>query len=178
MKILNKKTDTLIKGAVNVARPSLFGNPFKIDKHGSRDQVIEQYRTYFKNRVKSDATFRDQLSQIMSAPALVCWCAPEACHAEVIRDYLMGLKAKAYISACPNGVEIGDCWGENKTSKGGFEILWSVKGVGHGVLTFYRSHNGQIMCDNELMGRPFIKKILARLVDETVMKEPHEKDKK
>ena len=91
MKILNRRTDEIPEGAVPVHRPSLLGNPFKLNKvhaPGDRKKVIAPSQVYFDNRVKSDRTFREQLAKIKDAPALVCWCAPEPCHAEVIREYL------------------------------------------------------------------------------------------
>jgi hypothetical protein len=175
VKILNKKTDTIIKGAVNVARPSLFGNPFKIGPHGSRGQVLVQYKTYFENRVKSDPTFREQLRKIMNATALVCYCAPLPCHADILKDYLMGLKAKAFMDSCPDSVSIGECWEENKNNGGGFTVQWSVAGVGFGSFTFCIKKD-KIVCDNETMGKPFIKKIFERLVDTAEMKDPHPED--
>lgn len=178
MKILNKKTDTLIKGAVAVYRPSLFGNPFKIGKHGPRDQVIAQFETYFENRVKADPMFKAELVKIMNATALVCYCAPLPCHADIIQKYLMNLKVKAFMDSCPAGVGIGRCWAANSANGGGFEITWSIPGVGFGSTTFVVKDGGKIVCDNEMMGRPFIKKILAKLVDGAEMKEPHPKDKK
>lgn len=93
MKILNKKTDKIPEGAVFVGRPSPFGNPFVIGRDGTREEVIRKYRAHFEDMLK-DAEFREKLKGIMDAPALVCFCAPLPCHAEVIREAVLGLKRR------------------------------------------------------------------------------------
>lgn len=71
-----------VEGAVYVGRPSLFGNPFRIGPDAARDVVIAKYRAWLMAqpvllaRVKSELRGKD----------LVCWCSPEACHADVLID--------------------------------------------------------------------------------------------
>jgi len=73
-------------GAVYVGRPSAYGNPFSIGKHGDRDAVIEKYIAWlhetpgFVERVRTELAGKD----------LICWCAPEACHGHILRDIAMG----------------------------------------------------------------------------------------
>ncbi|NIQ80601.1 MAG: DUF4326 domain-containing protein [Anaerolineae bacterium] len=92
VKVLNKKKDKIPKGAVYVGRPSIYGNPFPLRKGRSREEVIEKFRLYFEERAKSDLVFMAALKKIVDAPTLVCFCAPERCHAEVIRDHLLKLR--------------------------------------------------------------------------------------
>ena len=45
-RVLNRKLSGVPEGAVYVGRPSKWGNPFVIGKHGTRDQVVAKYRAY------------------------------------------------------------------------------------------------------------------------------------
>ncbi len=74
-----------------VARPSPLGNPFKIGIDGDRAQVIGKYRIWFKTALRDDERVRSVVEKITVEASrgditLLCHCAPEACHAEVIAD--------------------------------------------------------------------------------------------
>ena len=86
--VLNRKAGKPPKGARYVGRPTIFGNPFKIGQDGDRDQVIEKFRGYFQERLEKDAKFKTQVDKLKDAPALVCWCAPARCHADVLAEYI------------------------------------------------------------------------------------------
>lgn len=86
--VLNRRTDKIPKGAVSVSRPSIFGNPFPIRGNNTREVVIGKYRKWFEEKAKNDLVFMAALRKLKSATALVCWCAPERCHAEVIVEWL------------------------------------------------------------------------------------------
>lgn len=86
--VLNKRTSGIPEGAVYVGRPSLFGNPFKLVVHGDRAQVIAKFWHYFHDRLTNDPIFKEAVDELKHATALVCWCAPEKCHAEIIAEYL------------------------------------------------------------------------------------------
>ncbi len=64
---------------------SILGNPFTIGSDGDRDEVIEQYRIYAENRVKTDDGFA---MAVMSCrdKVLVCFCKPQACHGDVLKS--------------------------------------------------------------------------------------------
>jgi Domain of unknown function (DUF4326) len=64
---------------VYVGRPSKWGNPFVIGRDGSRDEVIAKYRTWIVQQPTLMAALHELLGK-----NLVCWCAPERCHAEVL----------------------------------------------------------------------------------------------
>jgi hypothetical protein len=84
-------------GAVWIDRRSEWGNPFRIgqvDPRPSwwlapiamdRDAVVAAYRAYMLMKLFADPHWLDPLR---SATALVCWCAPEPCHGDVIAEYL------------------------------------------------------------------------------------------
>ncbi len=62
-------------------KDSIWANPFKIDKDGTRDQVIQKYREYILNKP-------DLLAKLpeLKGKTLGCWCSPEACHSDVLRE--------------------------------------------------------------------------------------------
>lgn len=66
---------------VYVGRPSRWGNPFSIGRDGSRDEVIQKYRTW----VAQQPDLMSALSDLKDL-VLGCWCLPEACHAEVLAE--------------------------------------------------------------------------------------------
>lgn len=72
-----------VPGAVYIGRPSVFGNPFVIGVHGNRAQVIERFREYAVDRAYHDPAWRQQVVQLIGC-TLACYCAPAACHGEVL----------------------------------------------------------------------------------------------
>lgn len=66
---------------VYIGRPGKWGNPFEIGKHGTRDEVIEKYREY----VLATPHLMDSLHEL-EGMILGCWCAPKACHGDVLVD--------------------------------------------------------------------------------------------
>lgn len=62
---------------------SKFANPFKVDKDGTRDEVIAKYEQYLLELLKKDTTLIDELKS-MKGKNLGCWCKPEACHGDVL----------------------------------------------------------------------------------------------
>lgn len=85
MKILNLKHDRCGPGTVLVDRSTSWGNPYRIGKDGSRAEVIALYRQHLWQRIQSGDLDKRQL-QALAGRDLACWCAPAACHAEVIRS--------------------------------------------------------------------------------------------
>jgi hypothetical protein len=63
-----------------VARPSQFGNPFVIGRDGDRASVIRQYEAWLLVQPRLVELARRHLKGM----DLVCWCAPLACHADVL----------------------------------------------------------------------------------------------
>lgn len=66
---------------VYVGRPTKWGNPFKVGRDGTRRQVIALYRTY----IFEHPTLKDELPEL-KGKVLACWCAPKACHADVLLE--------------------------------------------------------------------------------------------
>ncbi len=51
-------------GAVVVARPSVFGNPFKLSPDGSRAEIVARYRTYLLDDPELVARARAELGWV------------------------------------------------------------------------------------------------------------------
>ena len=66
---------------VYIGRPSKWGNPFVIGKDGSREEVIEKYKNWLLNNKVLMAALPQLKGQILG-----CWCAPLACHGDVLLE--------------------------------------------------------------------------------------------
>ena len=64
-------------------RPSPLGNPFLIGRDGSRDDVIDQYRRWIDEEIRTGRLTDAELLAYEGFD-LVCWCAPKRCHCEII----------------------------------------------------------------------------------------------
>jgi hypothetical protein len=67
---------------VRIARPSIWGNPYKIGKHGTREEVIEKYSTWLW-LPKQQQYLLERLPELRGK-VLGCWCYPEPCHGNVL----------------------------------------------------------------------------------------------
>lgn len=85
-KVLNKRAlpgRKLPEGAVYIGRPSRWGNPYRIGRDGDRAEVMAKYADHLETRL-ADPAFRAALLDLAQADALVCWCAPEPCHGDLL----------------------------------------------------------------------------------------------
>lgn len=69
--------------AVNIMRPSIYGNPFRVGIHGDREQVIRKFEAYLLDRVENDPAFAKRVLKLYGKD-LCCCCAPLACHGDVL----------------------------------------------------------------------------------------------
>ena len=74
------KRNTYPADAVYVGRPTQWGNPFKVGRDGTRDEVIKQFEGYAYQMLKQKPDWLVPLR----GKDLLCWCFPEACHADVL----------------------------------------------------------------------------------------------
>jgi hypothetical protein len=79
---LNKYRDAPTPGAVYVGRPTKWGNPFVIGKDGTRTEVISKYRNWLAS--DAGATIREAAKRELRGRDLICFCSPQACHAQVL----------------------------------------------------------------------------------------------
>lgn len=78
--VLNKHKHGMPKGAVYIGRPSKWGNPFAIGPDGNRAEVILKYREWLESHPDRIA----QAKRELAGKDLVCFCAPQACHGDVL----------------------------------------------------------------------------------------------
>jgi len=88
MRVLNKHHGDIPRDAVYIGRGSKWGNPFVIGRDGNREEVIEKYR----NRLMFD----DMVLEVkdLIGKDLVCYCAPHACHGDVLMEFIEILYGK------------------------------------------------------------------------------------
>jgi transcriptional regulator with XRE-family HTH domain len=67
---------------MRIDRRTDWGNPFEMGKDGDRDTVIRHYAEHYLHYKPS------LLGQIetLAGKALGCWCAPDACHGDVLKE--------------------------------------------------------------------------------------------
>jgi hypothetical protein len=69
---------------------SIFCNPFKVGKHGTREEIIKKYEKYIKNKIQLEPELKDILIK-MKNKNLGCWCYPEKCHGDVLINIINNL---------------------------------------------------------------------------------------
>lgn len=73
------------EGAVVVARPTRWGNPFTIAAYGSRARAVQRFEEWLTRGTDLDAQeYRVRIPEL-AGQALACWCSlDEPCHADVL----------------------------------------------------------------------------------------------
>ena len=74
--------------AVYIGRGSEWGNPYRIGKDGDRALVIAKFRAYAEARLKREPSWLEPLV----GQDVVCFCAPLACHGDVLASLVEGSK--------------------------------------------------------------------------------------
>lgn len=71
-----------------IGRGSIFGNPFKIDKNGTREEVIAMYEQYTRDMLEDRkdcfCPLRKAIYDLSADAVLGCYCKPKACHGDII----------------------------------------------------------------------------------------------
>lgn len=85
MKVVNRRKT---KYTVYIGRGSIFGNPFRIGKDGTRNEVIAKYNEHIYDIMyDADGDMTELGKAIYSLPSnaiLGCYCHPKACHGDII----------------------------------------------------------------------------------------------
>jgi hypothetical protein len=79
-----KGSTTPPDNAIYVGRPTKWGNPFVLTREGERTNVLEQYKKWIYSPERSE--FREKVRRELRGHDLICWCAPKACHADVLLE--------------------------------------------------------------------------------------------
>jgi hypothetical protein len=61
-------------------RPSKWGNPFIIGKDGTREEVIEKFKTYIQTR---QDLIKDAKMEL-KGKRIACYCSPLSCHCDIL----------------------------------------------------------------------------------------------
>jgi len=56
-----------------------WGNPFKVGRDGTRDEVIAKYEAWIQTQPELMAALPGLRGKVLG-----CWCAPLACHGDVL----------------------------------------------------------------------------------------------
>lgn len=64
---------------VSIARPSKWGNPFKIGRDGTRSEVIAKYEAWLHTQPDLLAALPELRGKVLG-----CWCSPLPCHGDVL----------------------------------------------------------------------------------------------
>lgn len=70
---------------VYIGRPSKWGNPFAIGTDGTREEVIAKYRAWLIEQPLLVIALPE-----LRGKTLGCWCAPQACHGDVLVELASG----------------------------------------------------------------------------------------
>lgn len=81
--VVNKRTHRPQEDDVYIGRPSRWGNPFVIGRGADREFVIEKFRQWLWNEIKSGHISLEELAELQHK-TLVCWCSPAPCHGDVL----------------------------------------------------------------------------------------------
>lgn len=65
---------------------SPYHNPFLIGSHGTREEVLRKFKEYWFH--PEQKALRWKAWKELPGKTLYCWCAPLACHGDVIALYL------------------------------------------------------------------------------------------
>ena len=76
---------------VFIGRGSIWGNPYKIGRDGTRDECIAKYRVHIVKKLLIEEGLVDELMKL-DGKTLGCYCKPEACHGDVLVEIIEVLK--------------------------------------------------------------------------------------
>lgn len=99
--VWNRRDFGMGRTATYVGRGSVLGNPFVLRKHGNREEVIEKFRQLLWTDVQNKGALYDAIDSMAQRLNyedinLVCYCAPKACHADIIKNAVMWINSEKY----------------------------------------------------------------------------------
>lgn len=66
--------------AVRIDRRTRYGNPFRIGKDGTREEVVAKFERWIRSKPELVAAVKRELR----GKDLLCWCTPKPCHGDVL----------------------------------------------------------------------------------------------
>ena len=85
---------------IYVGRPSPLGNPFPLLREAERAAVIRDYEDWLAEQLLDPYSAASIELHRLAALArkqdvcIVCWCAPKACHADIIKRTIEAINGK------------------------------------------------------------------------------------
>ncbi len=83
MAVLNYRHYLHSNDAINIMRPSIWGNRFQISARMTREQAIEAYHVNLWKRIRSGEISIKALAALHGQD-LLCCCVPKPCHGHVL----------------------------------------------------------------------------------------------
>jgi hypothetical protein len=85
MTVVNMKglSEDAIRQLIRVDRKTRWGNPFVMRNEAQREAVVSRYRVWLWDQIKSGKVRKQELA-FLHGKQLGCWCAPRACHADIL----------------------------------------------------------------------------------------------
>ena len=80
---LKHEPHALANGAVRIDRRTRFGNPYRIGRDGTREEVIARFRAELWRRIRAGEVSLEELAAL-HGKTLACHCAPLPCHGDVL----------------------------------------------------------------------------------------------
>lgn len=84
--IRNAEYDVYI-GRAGKGEDGYFGNPYVLHIEQQRGSTLANYKKYFYERIRNDKEFKEKI-EALKGKTLGCFCKPNACHGDIIADYL------------------------------------------------------------------------------------------
>ena len=85
---IGRKQIVFIDGKRFPPRDSPFANPFRMNGDDAcRSTVLCKYREYITNKINNGEIQPDDLRNLIGKN-LGCWCHPEACHGDILVEFI------------------------------------------------------------------------------------------
>ena len=89
---IGRRGVVFIDGVRFPPKDSIWANPFKINKDGDRDEVIEKYKKYIIDKLSSGKISHKELMKL-KGKTLGCWCKDKSnidvpCHGDVLKNII------------------------------------------------------------------------------------------
>lgn len=81
-------------GRAGHGQDGYFGNPYRLNVEMNPGDTLERYRGYFLERLRTDPEFKAKVLAL-KGKTLGCFCKPNACHGDIMAEYLNGTSTLA-----------------------------------------------------------------------------------
>lgn len=75
-----------------IGRPSIWGNPYRIGRDGTRQEVLEKYYHYVKNSPYLMSKIHQLKGKILG-----CYCKPKDCHGDMLVKILEEIEVENFM---------------------------------------------------------------------------------